>query len=163
VTGAAVSPATGVTLGALQVSPDGTQLSIPVTMSVDAVVGSRWLTLSRSGGTVNFAKPGANNFWVATALPALDSVTPNVAQQGSTQATFTIRGSNLQNATAVVAEPPDGIIFGVPSVDATGTVLTVGMVINATAPTTARVIRVSAHGVLSSAVSVPANTMTVYP
>jgi len=163
VTSAAVSLPTGVTLGALQASPDGTQLNIPITLSADAAVGYRWLTLSRTGGLVNFQKPSANNFWVATALPALDSVTPNVAQQGTTQATFTIRGSNLHNATAVVAEPADGITFGVPSVDATGTVLTVGMVIDAAAPTTARVIRVSSHGVMSSAVAVPANTLTVYP
>jgi len=163
VTNASVTPATDITLGTLQVSPDGTQLDIPVTLGVNAVVGSRWVTLSRTGGLVNFAKPGMNSFWVATALPSLDSISPNLGQQGTTVSTFTIRGSNLQNATAVVAEPADGITFGVPSVDATGTVLTVGMVIDAAAPTTARVIRVSAHGVMSSVIAVPANTFTVYP
>ncbi len=163
VTSASASPATGVTLGALQTSPDGTQLAIPVTLAADAAVSSRWITLNRSGGTVSFAKPGANSFWIATALPALDSVSPILGHQGTTEATFTLRGTNLQNSTAVVAEPADGITFGVPVVDATGTVLTVGMVIDAAAPTTARVIRVSAHGVMSSAIAVPANTFTVYP
>jgi hypothetical protein len=163
VTAASVSPATDVTLGALQASPDGTQLAIPVTLGANAAVGYRWVTLNRTGGTVNFAKPGMNAFWIATAVPTLDSITPILGQQGTTVATFTIRGTNLQNATAVVAEPPDGITFGVPTVDATGTVLTVGMVINAGAPTTARVIRVSTHGTMSSAVAAPANTFTVYP
>lgn len=163
VTGATANPATGITLGALQVSPDGTQLTIPVTTAVDAAVGYRWLVLNRAVGAVSFAQPGANSFWIASALPALDSVTPNLGNQGTTLATFTLRGSNLQNATAVVAEPADGITFGVPGVDATGTVLTVGMVIDANAPTTARVIRVSTHGVMSSGVAAPANTFTVYP
>ena len=86
-----------------------------------------------------------------------------MGKQCTTLTTFTIRGTNLQNTTAIVAEPADGITFGVLSVDATGTVITVGMVINANAPATARVIRASNHGVLSSGVSVPANTFTVYP
>jgi len=126
-------------------------------------VGSRWLALSSANGAVNFAKPGINSLWIASGLPILDSITPNLAKQGSTVATFTLRGTNLQNATAVVAEPADGITFGVPSVDASGTVLTVGMVVDAAAPTSARVIRVSAHGVLSSPIAVPANTLTIYP
>ena len=159
----AVSPATDITLGAIQVSPDGTQLDIPVNVAATAAVGSRWLALSSANGAVNFAKPGINSLWIASGLPILDSITPNLAKQGSTVATFTLRGTNLQNATAVVAEPADGITFGVPSVDAAGTVLTVGMVVDAAAPVTARVIRVSAHGVLSSPIAVPANTLTIYP
>ncbi|HXU92410.1 MAG TPA: IPT/TIG domain-containing protein, partial [Gallionella sp.] len=162
-TGASVSPATDVTLGALQASPDGTQLTIPVTLGANAAVGYRWVSLNRTGGTLNFAKPGMNAFWIATALPTLDSIAPILGQRGTTVSTVTIRGANLQNATAVVAEPPDGITFGVPAVDATGTVLTVGMAIDANAPTTARVIRVSTHGTMSSAVAAPANTFTVYP
>ena len=162
-TSVAVSAATGITLGSMQASPDGTQLTIPVSVAASAPVGSYWLALNRANGLVSFAKPAANSFWVATALPSLDSIAPNLAKRGTTQATFTLRGTNLQNATAVVAEPPDGIIFGVPSVDATGTVLNVGMVIVASAPTTARVIRVSTHGMMSSAIAVPANTFTVYP
>lgn len=163
VTGASVSPTTDVTLGALQASPDGTQLAIPVTLGANAAVGYRWVALNRTGGAVNFAKPGMNAFWVATTVPTLDSIAPILGQQGTTVATVTIRGANLQNATAVVAEPADGIAFGVPTVDATGTVLTVGMAIAANAPATARVIRVSTHGMMSSAVAAPANTFTVYP
>ena len=163
VTSATVNPATGITIGAIQASPDGTQLTIPVDVAANASVGDRWVVLNRTGGVVNFGNPSANNFWIATALPAFDSVTPNVGKQGTTLTTFTIRGTNLQNTTAILAEPADGIIFGVPSVDATGTVITVGMVVDVTAPVTARVIRASTHGVLSSGVAVPANTFTVYP
>lgn len=163
VTGVVVSPATGITLGTLQASPDGTQLTVPVSVAANAAVGYYWLALNRTGGQVAFSKAGANKFWVATALPAMDSLSPILGQRGTTVATVTIRGTNLQNATAVVAEPPDGIAFGVPSVDVTGTVLTVGMVIDANAPTTARVICVSTHGMMSSAVAAPANTFTVYP
>lgn len=163
VTSVSVNPSSDITLGALLASPDGTQLNIPVTLGVNAAVGYRWLTLNQTSGLVKFGLPSSNSFWVASALPMLDSVSPNLGQLGTTLSTFTIRGSNLHNATAVVAEPADGITFGVPSVDVTGTVLTVGIVIDAAAPTTARVVRVLAHGARSSAVAVPANTFTVYP
>jgi hypothetical protein len=162
VTSATVNPANGITVGAVQASPDGTQLTIPVDVAANATVGDRWVVLNKTAGIVSFGNPSANNFWIASALPTFDSVSPNVGQQGITLTTFTIRGTNLQNTTAIVAEPADGITFGVPSVDATGTVITVGIVIDANAPATARVIRASTRGVLSSGVAVPANTFTVY-
>jgi hypothetical protein len=163
VTSVTVNPSAGISLGSLQVSPDGTQLTVPVSVASNASVGYYGVVLNRTGGTVSFANAGSNIFWVANVVSSLDSVTPNLATRGTTVSTFTIRGSNFQNATAVVAEPPDGIVFGAPSVDGTGTVLTVNMVIDPAAPTSARVIRVSSHGVMSSAVAVPANTFTVYP
>lgn len=163
VSGVAVNPATGITLGAPQPSPDGTQVTVPITVAAGTAIGLREIIVSTAAGRVSFADPAANRLWIAAGVPQLDSISPILSGQGASF-TLTIRGSNFQGATAVTAGPPDGIVFGFPlSVDATGAVLTIPMVVRPDAPLGSRVIRVSVPGAISSPDAVPANTFTVYP
>jgi hypothetical protein len=162
VTAITLNPATGVTSGAIQVNADGTQLTVPLNVATSAPIGLREVVLTKTGGRVIFANPAAGRLWLAPGAPSLDSISPNLASQGSSIATFTIRGSNFQGATAVTAEPAGGIVFGYPTVNADGTVLTVGMSLMSDAPVGARVIRVTVPGVTSAPDPVPANTFNVY-
>jgi hypothetical protein len=162
VTGIALNPATGVTIGAIQANQDGTQLTVPLDVAINAPTGLREVKLTKAGGPVIFANPAAGRLWLASGVPSLDSITPNLASQGSSIATFTIRGANLLGATAVTAEPADGIVFGYPSVNADGTVLTVTVSLLPTAPVGERVIRVTVPGAISLPDAVPANTFNVY-
>lgn len=163
VTGVAVNPADGITLGAPSLSPDGNQLTIPVSVAAGTAIGFREVIVSDAAGRIAFADPAANRLWIAAGVPQFDSISPILAGQGASF-TLTIRGANFQGATAVTAEPPEGIVFGYPlSVDATGAVLTIPMVVKADAPLGERVIRVTVPGTISSPAPAPANTFTVFP
>lgn len=163
VTGIALNPATGITTGTIQVNADGTQLTVPLDVATSAPTGWRELMLGKTGGRVLFANPSAALVWLAPGVPTLDSVSPNLASQGSSIASFTIRGANFQGATAVTAEPADGIVFGYPTVNAEGTVLTVVMSLLPDAAVGARIIRVTVPGQISPPDALPANTFNVYP
>lgn len=162
VTGVTLNPATGVTIGAIQVNADGMQLTVPLDMATNAPIGLRGVMLAKTGGSVVFANPAAGLLWLAPGVPSLDSISPNLASQGSSIATFTIRGANFQGATAVTAEPADGLVFGYPAVNTDGTVLTVAVSLLPDAPVGARVIRVTVPGAISAPDAAPANTFNVY-
>ena len=163
VTGISMNPGTGVTLGAPQISPDGTQLTVSVTVAEDAPAGWREVTLATASGTVTFSDTSKGRFYVGAGLPMFSSISPILGTQGGVL-TLTINGSNFQDATAVTITPSDGIMVGGGmTVNATGTQITVPIAITADAPTTARVIQVVTPAGVSSSVASPANTFTVYP
>ena len=163
VTGISLNPSTGITLGAPQVSADGTQATVSVTVAADAPTGWREVTLTTASGVVKFSDTAKGRFYVATGLPTFSSISPILGSQGGAL-TLTINGSNFQNATAVTATPPDGIIIGGGmTVNAAGTQITVPIAIATDAPTTARVIQVTTPAGASSNVASPADTFTVYP
>lgn len=163
VTAITLTPATGVTVGPLTISPDGTQISALIEVAADAPVGWREIRLDTVTGSVPFSDPAVNRFYVASGLPTFDSITPILARQGEVL-TLTVRGAHLLKATSVTAEPAEGITITFPiTVNATGTELTVPLQIAPDAPLGSRVIRVTTPGGISTEVSEPANTFTVYP
>jgi len=163
VTSVSVNPPTGITLGTLTISPDGSQVSVPITVAADAPVVTREVVVSIDASRPAFSDPQANRLRIGAGVPRMDSITPILANQGQ-KLTLTVRGANFQGATAVTATPPDGITFSSTlTVDVAGTIITIDMAIAPDAPLTSRVIRVTVPGAISTDQAVPANTFTVFP
>lgn len=163
VTSVSISPNTGITIGTPQISPDGTQLTVTVDVAAGSAIGLRAIQLNEVSGTVKFTASSAGRVWIAAGQPRIDSITPILANQGDT-VSLLIRGANFQGVTSVIAEPSDGLIVGSgPTVDATGTQVTVGLQVLPDAALTSHVIRVVVPGFTTTSVAAPANTFTVYP
>lgn len=156
-------PAAGITLGARTVRPDGRALTVPIAIDASAANSERRIELRQGALALAFAPPSAALARIAAGPPALASIEPILGRQGQTY-TLIVRGTNLQGALAVRALPGTGLTFAsMPSVNAAGTELTIGVSIAATAPLGAQVIQVLVPGGESSASAVPANTFTVLP
>lgn len=156
-----VSPATGITLGAPMLQPDGT-LSVPIALAVNAPAGVRELMLSDGSAPILFAEAAAARFIVAAGEPRIDSIAPILARQGDTL-TLIIRGAHLNHASVLI-EPVAGVVLGsAPTVNAGGTELTLGVYVPAGAALGGRVIRVQTPGGITTNQAEPANTFTVFP
>jgi hypothetical protein len=162
VTAVQVSPATGIAVGTPTIAAGGTQLVVPITVASDVAASPRQLRLSAGTGTVGFSQAASNVFFVSEAAPRIGSIEPLFGRQGE-GITLLIRGANLQYATGVVVEPPDGIAVTWPAaVNPPGTEITVVLRVAPGAPLGARVIRVTTPGGgTTTAVAEPANTFTV--
>jgi hypothetical protein len=161
VTGVALVPPEGVTLGTLERAADGTQISVPLTVAVDAAPGVRGIRLTAAGAAVAFVKPGAAQIVLGDA-PAIDSITPIVARRGETL-TLLIRGRNLRGAT-VEAQPAEGLTFAPGgTVNAAATELAVQVAVSADAGLGARTIRVRTPAGVSTAQAGPNNTFSIFP
>ena len=157
-----IVPSTGVTVGALTIAPDGTQISTPLTLS-GAAVGLYGVRVLRGSELVPFIPPANNTFRVGVAVPAIESIAPIFASRGET-ITLTIRGQNFQGVTAVTASPATGLfIDNTPTVNAAGTEVTVRIGIAADAPEGGRLIHVITPAGTSTAFDSAANTFTVFP
>jgi len=154
-------PGTGLSFGALQVSLDGTQVSVPVSVAANAPAIVQTLVLTTASGAAPAANPSAALLQIGPGVPTLDSISPILAAQGQT-ITLTIRGQRFIGATAVIATPGTGLTFATtPSVSADGTALTIGVAIAPNAPLGSSVIQVLVPGAASSSTATPANTFTV--
>ena len=162
VTAVQVLPSTGVTVGALTIAPNGSQVSAPLTLS-GAAVGLYGVRLLRGTELVPFIPPGNNTLRVGVAVPAIESITPIFASRGET-ITMTIRGHDFQGLTAVTATPSTGLfIDNTPTVNANGTEVTVRIGIASDAPEGGRLINVITPAGVSTAFDPAANTFTVFP
>jgi len=162
VTAVQILPSTGITIGSITLAPDGTQVSVPLTLS-GAAVGLRGIRVLRGTVEAPFIPAGANTFRIGVGVPNMDSITPILANRGQT-ITMIIRGQNFQDFTAVTATPATGLfIDSSPSVNTAGTEITVRIGIASDAPLGARVIRVFTPGGATTDAAVPANTFTVQP
>lgn len=161
VTSAALIPSTGLTLGALTVSPDGTQLTIPVTVDAAAPAGVRQLVLSSGTGPVRFSQPSADRLSVVPALPVLSSIEPILGTQGQV-VSLLIRGTNLQYASGVTLTPSTGVTFSPTfTVNAAQGQLTVTFSIAPDAPVGPRVLQVLTPAGPTPAEPSPVNTFTI--
>jgi len=155
-----IVPATGVVVGALVIAPDGTQVSAPLTLT-NAPAGLRGVRVLRGASRVEFIPAGMNTFRIGVGVPHIDSLTPILESRNRTF-NLLIRGQNLQDATAVRAEPPAGLSFdSALTPNGAGTELTVRINITPDAPLGARVIRVFTPGGATTDAAQPANTFTV--
>lgn len=162
VTSVVIEPATGITTGAITAAPDGSQISVPLTLS-GAQAGLRGARVFRGSGLVPFIPADASTFRIGVGAPSIESITPIFANRGETL-TLTIRGQNLQGVTAVTASPATGLfIDNAPTVNPAGTEVTVRIGIASDAPQGARLIYVITPGGVSIAFDPAANTFTVFP
>jgi hypothetical protein len=137
-------------------------VSIPIAIAADAPATTREVTVNAVGGPLRFSEASAGRIRVGPGVPRFDSISPILGRQGE-KVTLTIRGANLQGATAVTATPPEGIVFSSTwTVNATGTELTVDMAVAPDAPLGSRVTQVHVPGAVSTPDAEPANTFTVY-
>jgi len=163
VTTLSILPPDGITLGALGIAPDGTQITAPITVQAGAAAGLRGVQGLRGTTRVEFAPAGSNTFRVGVGLPNIDSITPILNNRGQTF-TMTIRGQNFQGVTAVTATPAAGMVIdNSPTVTADGTTVTVRITIASDAPLEAKVIQVITPAGATRSDAVPANTFTVQP
>ena len=161
VTAVSILPATDLVLGAITVSPDGLSVTTPVTIGATAAIGIRTVVLTAGTAQVAFAKPENSTITVTAAAPRIDSVEPILGNRNSVFSLI-IRGANLQFTNAITITPADGVAFEPnPTIDATGTTITLRMSIDANAAVGARRIQVTTPGGSSSAISAPANTFTI--
>lgn len=159
VTAVALQPATGITLGTLTASADGTELAIPITVTADAPTGLREIVLTGAP----FSDAAAGRFYIATGEPQIESISPILANQGTT-VTLLIRGAHLQATSSITANPADGLVFGsTMTINAAGTELSIPLHVPADAALGPRVIRVITPAGTTTADAIPANTFTVYP
>jgi len=156
-----VVPSTGISVGAVTVSGDGTQLQVPLTTAPDAPVGMRRLVVRDGAGKdVIFANPQRSAVQLMTGLPAIDSIDPIVAARG-TRVTLLVRGRYLQQGTVRVV-PDTGVAVDIsPQVSSDGTTLTAVMDVAADAPTGNRVIQIVTPAGASTATALASNTLSL--
>ena len=152
VTSFKVMPLAGVTPGSFTASPDGTSLTAEITVDGTASRSPRTITLFGAAGQVAVAAPLGNLFHLG-ARPVIASITP-ILQTVGNSFTLTINGTNLDAATTVSFESPDGItVLNPPSVNAAGTQATVTVVIDGIAAGGQRVVLI--EGPYGSSDNVP--------
>ena len=162
VTAVSITPSAGITLGAISVAPDGRSVSVPVTVAANAATTPRKVVLSGAQQPYLAARPGADQFVVTLPPPQIDSIDPIFATTGTTAATLTIRGRNLQSPQSVSFTPGTGISVSVsPAASADGTTLTVAYSVSPLAPAGTHVVRVHTLGGSSEAAATSANTFSV--
>lgn len=161
VTGVQIQPSDGLALGAVTVAPDGSRVTVPITVAADAPTTLRQLKLSGAGAPYLPAHPRADRLLVTLPQPEILSLDPIVALPGD-NLTLTVRGRNLQGASAVVVTPGTHVTVGAsPSVNADGSVLTVGVSISILAPPGQRVVQVSTPGGDTGATASSANAFRI--
>ncbi|MFY0575465.1 hypothetical protein ACN28S_14855 [Cystobacter fuscus] len=153
-------PGDGVTLGAPAVSPDGNQLTVPVTVAADAPLTVRRLVLS-GGGPHLPMRPDADRIKIVRPVPIIERISPLFAQTGSSGVNLTVAGRNFQDLQGVSLVPGDGVTVGSPTVTPDGTFITLNFSVATDAPLGPRVVTVSTLGGTSPATPSVANTLTV--
>ena len=162
VTGVSISSPDGVTLGSPSVAPDGTSITVPVTVAPNAPTTRRQVILAGAAQPYQPARADADRILITTPLPQVDSVDPNFAVAGTTAMTFTVRGRNFQTAQAVSFTPSAGIsVSSTPSVSADGGTLSLAISVSPLAATGPRVVTVTTVAGTSDAAPTPANTFSV--
>lgn len=146
VTAASVTPAAGVSIGALSVNETGTELRFTVTVDAGASLGSRRLALTAANGLpVTFSRPMDGSFLISAPVPELVSTEPPVLLAGQgTSVKLTLRGRNLVNVTGARIEPAQGITVAGPfETNAEGTTLSFTVTVAAGASSGTRAVVVS--------------------
>jgi hypothetical protein len=161
-TGLTLSPAAGVTVGAVSVAADGKSATVPLTIASDAATTVRTLIPVKGSTAITFANPTDSQFQVTLPLPQISSITPINVQQGSGPLGLTIRGVNFKSASQVSVVPATGIsVSQPPVVNADYTQIDVNVTIAADAPTGQRAIVVTTPAGVTSSVATTENTLSI--
>lgn len=162
VTSVAGLPADGLTFGAPVITPNGRQLTVPLTIAADAAKTSRRIQLRTATGEVVFFNLAEAAFLVTAPVPRLESIAPQVVVAGQGVVKLTVRGSNFRDITGVRFDPASGLVaVGSPSFNAEGTLLEVSVQADANAASGPRALIVQAAAGESSATATSANTVQV--
>ena len=156
-----VIPSDDITVGALTVAPDGLSVSVPLTASAGAAIGTRKIQLSAAGTLVNTSTANASNVVVVNALPTIDSIDPILINRSETK-TLTIRGQDLQFATGIAITPSESIAMSSSvTVNADGTALTATINVGPFALLGERVVTVITPAGDSGSTATAANTIEI--
>lgn len=161
VTGAAFTPADGITLGEVVAAADGTTVRALVTVAADAPLGPRQVTLAGAHQPYLAVSDSATRVVVVPPPPRIASVAPIVIERGATGLTLKVSGQNLQNPQALGLTPATGIALGAATATPDGTSLTVGVNVAADAPIGPRVLVVTTAAGSSSPLPEAANTIQI--
>lgn len=158
---ASVVPGTGVSLGALTPSGDGRTLTVPISVSADAPLGTRQIVVKDAEGIpFPVAQANGDRISIVRQAPELHSIEPLFATRGTTL-TVTLRGRNLQGLQAS-SMPATGISFGNdPVVSSDGTQAQIRLSVALAATVGDYAIIASTPGGASSATASSANTFRV--
>jgi hypothetical protein len=162
VTGVAIQPADGLTLGSIAVAPDGRSVTVPVTVAANAPTGPRRVVLSGAQARYVAARPGADQILVTLSPPEILSLDPIFALPGDLARTLTIRGKIFQGVQSVQVTPSAGVtLSATPTVNADGTIVTVAYSVAANAPLGPRVVTVTTPAGTSDPTPRAANTFSI--
>ena len=162
--------ANGVSVGALAINAQGTEIIVPYTVAANAPVAQYRVDVASTSGLTLYSDPTRSQFAV-NAVPLIASASPNVLQRGRAY-TLMIRGQNLAAVTSVALEdagvPTVGIALDVGApvfgTDGLGEFVTVRLLLDSTTPLGAKVIRLYLPGAPAAASTdqaTTANTVTV--
>lgn len=156
-----IVPNTGISLGAVSVSGDGTQLQVPLTTAPDAPIGMRRIVVKDGAGKdIIFANPARSAVQLMTGLPSVESIEPVVVARG-TLMTLLVRGRHLQQGSIRVLPDTGMRVDTTPQVSSDGTTLTTTIDIAADAPTGERVLQIVTPAGTSNSNASASNTLTV--
>lgn len=153
----------GITTSAFSVNPEGTVLTLPITVDAAAAKVARKIVLQTATGRMPFVRDAENSFLVTAPAPEIIATAPQVIKAG-TSTTLTLRGRNFRDVLGVRFDPAEGLAVtgnGVVTANADGTVLTVPVTAAASATTGPRTVIVVAAGGESSDTAMAANTVQV--
>jgi hypothetical protein len=158
----AIHPSDGITLDAAPIAlPDGSEVRVPITVSLDAPLTLREIIVMTPLDDIRFAREGAGRLKIAAGAPTIDSIAP-VQQVPGARFTLTVRGSNLHDTFNVLVEPGSGVNVGSNiAVNAGGTELSVDMSVDGNAAFADHVIRVDTSAGLTTPLFGPENTFSV--
>jgi hypothetical protein len=155
-----IMPNTGLTLGAFVSSVDGNSLTVDVTADISAPRSPRAAILKTAAGLVQMPMAGSNLLYVGS-KPEITSHSPSLQTVGNTF-TLTVNGNNLDGASTIRFEPPEGmLVLNPPTINAGGTIATVTVVIDGMAAGGQRVVVIEGPYGSSGTISGPNNTFTV--
>lgn len=164
-------PAENVSIVSFTVEGSGGRIDVVVDVEADAQPGLRRMRILGAGGRpIPEAVPGASQVLLAAGLPHIDSVVPNLLERGAGYS-LEIRGSNLRglpwgqtgefvDQPIVRVTPVDGFTIGSnPVANQDGTLVTVPVHVDGSAPLVDRLVQVVTESGSSTAVASPANTL----
>jgi YD repeat-containing protein len=161
VTAVNIQPADGLTLGAISVAPDGRSVTVPVTVAANAATTVRKVVLM-GAQTYLPARADADQIRITLPPPEIFSIDPIFTIIGTTSATLTVRGRNLQAAQSVSFTPGTGMsVSNTPVVNADGTILTIVYSVNPLAQAGDHVVTIITPGGSSGTTATSANTFHV--
>ena len=162
VDGVSAIPPAGLSIGSLDVRPDGTAVTFLVSVEPDAPYGPRRMVLTGDGPDYPPATPGADVLDIAAPPPQIESIDPVFALPGDTASSMLIRGRFLDRPLALQFEPAQGLVTGTDlRAEADGTRLYARFSVAADTLPGERIVRVATPAGTSSAAPSAANRFRV--
>ncbi|GAB6043528.1 hypothetical protein [Endothiovibrio diazotrophicus] len=159
----AATPPDGLLFGPLLPAADGTSVTVEATVTADAPLGVRQLTLFDANGTPYPALNGGDRLLITPPPPVIESTAPLYLRPGLNGQTLTLRGRYFNDLYGVDLTPAAGLTVGTPevAVDGARMVITAPVAIAPDAELGPRTVTVTTAGGSSAATADAANTVYV--